>query len=228
MGERVEASHHQSRVPRPRSRMTHVGNWLKLTVGPPLGAWAIRALARTLRLRTAGAEHVDALYRTGGRAIIVFWHGRQLMMPLAYRGTEAHVLVSRHRDGELISRLIGRFGFRSVRGSTTRGGVEALRQLIRLGRTGVDLVVTPDGPRGPRQVVQKGVVQLAKATGLPIVPLTFGCSKKNSSRAGTAFCCPTPSAGRSSCGGRRSGFRPTRMTRRSSPSGWRSRRRLIA
>ncbi|WP_447973296.1 lysophospholipid acyltransferase family protein [Nitrospira sp. Kam-Ns4a] len=228
MGERVEESTHQSRVPRPLSCMTQVGNWLKLAVVPALGAWAIRALGRTLFLRTVGAEQVDALYRRGGRMIIVFWHGRQLMMPLAYRGTEAHVLVSRHRDGELISRLIGRFGFRSVRGSTTRGGVEALRQLIRLGRTGMDLVVTPDGPRGPRQVVQKGVVQLAKATGLPIVPLTFGCSKKNSLRVGIAFCCPIPSAGRSSCGGRRFGFRPTRMTRRSRPSGWKSRRRSIA
>jgi hypothetical protein len=58
--------------------------------------------------------------------------------------------------------------------------VAALRQLIELGQSGVDLVVTPDGPKGPRQVVQIGVIHLAKATGLPIVPLTFSCSKKKS------------------------------------------------
>jgi len=73
---------------------------------------------------------------------------------------------------------VSRFGFRSVRGSTTRGGVAALRALIRLGRSGSDLVITPDGPKGPRQIAQLGAVQLAQATGLPIVPLTFSCSKK--------------------------------------------------
>ena len=123
---------------------------------------------------------MDELYRQGRRLIITFWHGRQLMMPLAYRGAEAHILISQHRDGELIHRIVTRFGGRSVRGSTTRGGAAALRQLIELGRSGVDLAVTPDGPKGPRQVVQIGVIHLAKATGLPIVPLTFSCSKKKS------------------------------------------------
>ena len=69
-------------------------------------------------------------------------------------------------------------GIEAVRGSSTRGGALALRELIRLGRSGADLVVTPDGPKGPRQVAKLGVVQLAKATGLPIVPLAFSCSKK--------------------------------------------------
>lgn len=155
--------------------------WLKLTLLPPFGAWLIRLWGKAVRIRTDGAETVDELYRQGRRMIIAFWHGRQLMMPLAYRGTQGHVLISQHRDGELIHRIVSRFGFRSVRGSTTRGGAAALRQLIELGRSGVDLVVTPDGPKGPRQVAQIGVIHLAKATGLPIVPLTFSCSKKKSS-----------------------------------------------
>jgi len=155
--------------------------WLKLTLLPPIGAWLIRLLGKAMRIRTEGAEAVDELYRQGRRVIIAFWHGRQLMMPLTYRGAQGHVLISQHRDGELIHRIVSRFGFRSVRGSTTRGGAAALRQLIELGRSGVDLVVTPDGPKGPRQVAQIGVIHLAKATGLPIVPLTFSCSKKKSS-----------------------------------------------
>ena len=155
--------------------------WLKQTLLPPIGAWLIRLLGKAVRIRTEGAETVDELYRQGRRMIIAFWHGRQLMMPLTYRGAQAHILISQHRDGELIHRIVSRFGFRSVRGSTTRGGAAALRQLIELGRSGVDLVVTPDGPKGPRQVVQIGVIHLAKATGLPIVPLTFSCSKKKSS-----------------------------------------------
>lgn len=187
-------------------------NWLKLTLLPPIGAWLIRLLGRVLRIRTEGAEGVDRLYQQGERVIIAFWHGRQLMMPLAYRGSQAHILISQHRDGELIQRIVARFGFQAVRGSTTRGGAQALRQLIRLGRSGVDLVVTPDGPKGPRQIAQLGVVQLAKATGLPIVSLTFSCSKKKSSRVGTvSWSLIRPARGCSS-GERRSGCR--RMQRR--------------
>ena len=186
--------------------------WIKLVLLPPIAAWIIRLLGRVLRIRTEGAEAVDRLYQQGERVIIAFWHGRGLMLPLAYRGSQAHILISRHRDGELIHRIVARFGFQSVRGSTTRGGVPALRQLIRLGRSGVDLVVTPDGPKGPRQIAQLGVVQLAKATGLAILPLTFSCSKKKSSRAGIVSWSLIRSAGGCSSGERRSGCR--RMRRR--------------
>jgi hypothetical protein len=103
------------------------------------------------------------------------------MIPMAYRGPEVYALISQHQDGELIHRIVARLGVGSVRGSTTRGGASALRRLIRLGRRGGDLAITPDGPRGPRHHAQIGVIQLAKATGLPIVPVTFSCSKKKSS-----------------------------------------------
>lgn len=186
---------------------------------PPVGAWLIRFLGKAVRIRTEGGDTVDELYRQGRHIILAFWHGRQLMIPLAYRGTEGHVLISQHRDGELIHRIIARFGFRSVRGSTTRGGAVALRQLIRLGKSGVDLVVTPDGPKGPRQVVKIGVIQLAKATGLPIVPLTFSCSKKKSSRAGTVSWSRTHSAGACFSGESRSGFPLTRRRQNWKPSG---------
>lgn len=200
-------------------------DWIKLTLLPPVGAWLIRLLGRTMRIRTEGGDLVDALYREGQRLIIAFWHGRQLMMPLAYRGREAYILISQHRDGELIHRIVSRFGFRSVRGSTTRGGAAALRELIRLGRSGADLVITPDGPKGPRQVAQLGAVHLAQATGLPIVPLTFSCSKKNCSRAGIASCCRTRSAGVCFAGGSPSGCRARRRRRSWKPSGasWRRR-----
>ncbi len=161
-------------------------NWLKLSVAPPLGAAVIRALAASIRMERRGAEVMDEYYRHGRSMIFAFWHSRQLMMPVAYRGRQIHVLISRHRDGEIIARIISRFGFRAVRGSTTRGGVPALRELIRVGRQGHDVCVTPDGPKGPAQVAQAGVVELAKATGLPIVPVTFACSKKNFAAVGIA------------------------------------------
>ena len=152
--------------------------WFNLAVLPPAGVAVIRALGRSMRIETRGQEHVDRLNQEGQRVIIAFWHARQLMLPLTYRGTLAHILISQHDDGEIIARIVERFGFRAVRGSSTRGGVEALRELIRLGRSGVDLVVTPDGPNGPRQVAKMGVIQLARASRLPIIPLAFSCSKK--------------------------------------------------
>jgi lysophospholipid acyltransferase (LPLAT)-like uncharacterized protein len=124
------------------------------------------------------------------------------------------VLISQHQDGEIIARIISRFGHRAVRGSSTRGGALALRELIRLGRSGADLVVTPDGPKGPRQVAKLGVVQLAKATGLPIVPLAFGCSKKNFSRAGIGSWSRIHGPEVSICGGGPSGCREILMSRR--------------
>lgn len=165
---------------------------LKLTLVPPIGAWLIRFLGKAVRIRTEGGDTVDELYRRGQHIILAFWHGRQLMIPLGYRGAGSYILISQHHDGELIHRIVSRFGHRAVRGSTTRGGSTALRQLIRLGRSGVDLVVTPDGPKGPRQVVKIGVIQLAKATGLPIVPLTFSCSKKKVFASWDRFMVPYP------------------------------------
>ncbi|BCA54249.1 hypothetical protein W02_13890 [Nitrospira sp. KM1] len=199
--------------------------WLKLSVLPPVGASIIRGLGRSMRIETLGSEDIDALYREGQRAIIAFWHAQQLMMPLTYRGKKAHILISQHEDGEIIARIVGRFGFGTVRGSSTRGGVEALRELIRLGRSGMDLVVTPDGPKGPRQSVKFGVIQLARASGLPIVPLAFGCSKKNSSRAGTGSWSHTHSPAVVTSGGRRSGFLVTRTRRCRKPNGWNSKPR---
>ena len=167
-----------------QSKISHIRNWLKFSFLPPVGAAVIRGIARSMQCETRGHEEMDALYRDGRHIILAFWHAQRLMIPVGYRGTGSHVLISHHGDGEIITRIIARFGHEAVRGSSTRGGAGALRALIKLGRSGQDLVVTPDGPKGPRQVAKLGVVQLAKATGLPIVPLAFACSKKNSSRAG--------------------------------------------
>jgi lysophospholipid acyltransferase (LPLAT)-like uncharacterized protein len=183
--------------------------WLKLTVLPPIGAAIIRVLGRSMRVESRGQEHVDALYRDGRNIILTFWHAQQLMIPIGYRGTGAHVLISQHQDGEIIARVIARFGHQAVRGSSTRGGMAALRELIRLGRSGHDVVVTPDGPKGPAQIVKLGVIQLARASRLPIVPLAFACSKKNFLRAGIGSWSRTPARAACSFGDRPFGCRPT-------------------
>lgn len=151
----------------------------------------IRGLGRTIRWQTLGGEVVDRLSEKGP-IIIAFWHGRQLMLPLAYRGKGAFILISRHRDGEIIHRIMSKLGFQSVRGSSTRGGAAALRQLIEYGRSGYDLALTPDGPKGPRQVVKGGVISLARVTGFPIVPLTFSCSTTKTFNSWDGFLAPYP------------------------------------
>jgi lysophospholipid acyltransferase (LPLAT)-like uncharacterized protein len=204
--------------------MKRVETWLKLSVLPPIGAAVIRGLARSMCIETKGQESIDALYQTGKHVIIAFWHARQLMMPLTYRGAQAHILISQHLDGEIIARIVERFGFKAIRGSSTRGGVEALREMIRLGRSGVDLVVTPDGPKGPAQVAKMGVIQLARASGLPIVPLTFSCSKKNTLRAGISSWSRIRGPEVSICGGPPSGCREILMNRRWRRNAWSLRR----
>ena len=200
-------------------------NKFKLWLLPALGYAAIRGLRKTLRLRTVHAERVESLWGAGKNVIIAFWHGRQVMMPWVYTrrrmaGSRIQVLVSEHRDGELIARILQWFRFGTVRGSTTRGGTRALRQMVRAGRSGQDLAVTPDGPRGPRCVAQRGVIQLAKLTGLPIAPVTFAASKKNSSEAGIVLSCRSRSVAPTFSGGSRSGSRPRRTLLRWRRSGW--------
>jgi lysophospholipid acyltransferase (LPLAT)-like uncharacterized protein len=179
--------------------------WIKCSFLPPVAAAVIRGVARSITCETRGHEGIDELYREGRHAILAFWHSQQLMILIGYRGTGAHVLISQHGDGEIIARIIARFGHETVRGSSTRGGAGALRALIKVGRSGRDIGVTPDGPRGPRHVAKLGVIHLAKATGLPIVPVAFACSKKNSSRAGIAIWSHTRSREAYSCTGIRSG-----------------------
>ncbi len=159
---------------------------LKLRIVTTLGAWFIRLLRLTIRI-----EYVDFdLYRerlaSGRQSIVAFWHGRLLMMPYASYREGMTVLVSLHRDGELIARTIGHFGIRAVRGSTSRGSLGGLKGLLKAIKDGRDIAITPDGPRGPLFRAQRGIIDIAKKTGLPIIPLAFSASKKKHLRAGTA------------------------------------------
>lgn len=142
-------------------------------LAPPVGSWAARLLASTLRL-TRDEEHARPFWERRVPVIYAIWHGRILMIPALYgRAHAVNVMASHSRDGELVARFASRFGFKTVRGSTTRGGSEALRRLARLLRRGQEVAVVPDGPLGPRGVVQPGVIALARITGAPILPLAF-------------------------------------------------------
>jgi lysophospholipid acyltransferase (LPLAT)-like uncharacterized protein len=134
-------------------------------VGYPL----LRALGSTLRWKVSGAEHEDAITKAGHQPIHCLWHGRILpsILYLQHRGVV--VIISENYDGEWIARITRKFGYGIARGSTSKGGPKALRQMLReVESKGV--AFTLDGPRGPVEVAQLGAVWLAKATGNPLLP----------------------------------------------------------
>jgi lysophospholipid acyltransferase (LPLAT)-like uncharacterized protein len=130
----------------------------------------VALLCRTYRWRIEGAEHYQAVLDSGRQPILALWHGRILPGLHYFRNRGIVVITSQNFDGEWIARILHRFGFRTARGSSSRGGARALVQLRRDLAAGRPAAFTVDGPRGPARVVQPGVVFLAGATGHPILP----------------------------------------------------------
>jgi lysophospholipid acyltransferase (LPLAT)-like uncharacterized protein len=137
-------------------------------------------------------------------AIVVFWHARLAVMPYIFRHLrKSHMLISAHRDGELIARTVERLGFLSVRGSTARqkpgeekakdkGGAAALRRMIRIVKNGGAVGITPDGPRGPRMRVSPGTITLAALTGAPIIAVSSSSSRAIRFNSWDRFLLPLP------------------------------------
>ncbi|MBI4735575.1 MAG: lysophospholipid acyltransferase family protein [candidate division NC10 bacterium] len=165
---------------------------ISLTLGPWLASHLMRIGMATLRRSDVGRQHPEACWARGERIVVAFWHGRLLMMPFASPGLRATVLISQHRDGEYITRIAERLGFTVVRGSATRGGAHAFKQLLRSLRHGSHVGITPDGPKGPRQRVKSGVVELARLSGMPILPVAFGAWPRTILKSWDQFLVPYP------------------------------------
>jgi lysophospholipid acyltransferase (LPLAT)-like uncharacterized protein len=134
------------------------------------GHRVISWLGGTLRYKTEGLEHFDAIAQRGRQPIMAFWHGRIFAATYFFRRRGIVVITSENFDGEWIAGIIERFGYGTSRGSTSRGGTKALLQLTRDMAAGKPAGFTVDGPRGPARVAQPGAVWLAKATGNPVLP----------------------------------------------------------
>lgn len=159
---------------------------------PALIYLAVRALYATMRIKVVGGEIPRPFHDRGEGVIVVFWHNRLLLSPYAYMGKDLNVLISSHGDGELIANATRGFGFSPVRGSSSKGGAEAMRELVRLGRKNSDMAITPDGPRGPAEVVKPGVAHVARLTGRPILPLSFASSRFKRFNSWDRFLLPYP------------------------------------
>jgi len=136
-----------------------------------------RGAYRSLSFVVEGSEHQESTWVAGEPVVFVTWHGRLLPLLYLYRGQGIVMLVSQHRDGEYLTRLGTKLGYDAVRGSSTRGGFPALRELVRKVKGGSSLAITPDGPQGPREVLKPGALQVARMTGAPVIPVMAGANR---------------------------------------------------
>jgi lysophospholipid acyltransferase (LPLAT)-like uncharacterized protein len=133
----------------------------------------IQLLGMTLRIEEAGKTEWGSKSKDAGPFLWCLWHETILMSVWHHRDLGVHVMISASRDGELITRVAQFFGYVGVRGSSSKGGQEALMEMISLMKSGKRCAITPDGPRGPRRVMKMGAVNIAAQTGCPIVPYGF-------------------------------------------------------
>jgi len=138
----------------------------------------LRVVGLTSRIIWVNRAIREELEAKGQGFIYAFWHGRQVFLVYLHQKDRIHPLVSQSRDGELIARVCRSFGIEPVRGSSSRGGTEALLDLKAILEKGERVGFTPDGPRGPLHQVQPGALFLAQKTGRPIVPVAYGARRR--------------------------------------------------
>lgn len=158
-----------------------------------LAAFYIRLIWLTGRWQRQFHPEAQKLIDAGKPIILAFWHGRLLMMPYIWpHKHNMNVLISEHRDGMLISRTIARFHLSTISGSSSRKALSAVREIMKKLKNGESVTFTPDGPRGPRHKAAPGIVAVAAATGVPIVPSAFSASPARILSSWDAFMLPYP------------------------------------
>ncbi len=162
--------------------------WIVGFVGPAI----VRTLGATWRTRVVNYEAVERVH-AGGRAVVhAFWHGHILPLEYVHRGRRVFVLSSWHRDGEMSARLMTGLGYGVERGSTSRGSVRGLLKMIARARSGYDLAITPDGPRGPARRAQTGILYLAAKSGGVIIPAAVAVDRYRRLSSWDGFLIPLP------------------------------------
>lgn len=153
----------------------------------------IRFVWRTGRWVVLDQDVPGRLWDAGQPFIVTFWHGRLLMMPACWRTERGmRMLISRHRDGELIARVIGNFGLGSIRGSSREGAGQAIREMVRAIKAGECVGITPDGPRGPARRASDGAVAVARLTDAPILPAAYSAWPARRLASWDGFLLPLP------------------------------------
>jgi lysophospholipid acyltransferase (LPLAT)-like uncharacterized protein len=151
---------------------------LRWAVVGVLGRRLLAAWTGSCRVETMGHEGYEKARREGKPVIILIWHGRILSVPYLFRKRGVAALVSPSRDGEILARIGEKWGYRAVRGSSSHSVVRAWAEMRQVLRRGGELIIVPDGPRGPARELKSGAVRLARDTGALLVPLSFSASRK--------------------------------------------------
>lgn len=159
-----------------------------------LASFIIRLLGTTWRIKWSGVENIELARRISRQVIFSFWHGRLLVLSYSHRNRKIQVLASEHPDGDLMGKIIANLGFGHLKGSTSKGGARAIRQLSSVLRDGLDIGLAVDGPRGPRGIVQQGAVEISRLTGSAIVPLTNTARPRKLFKSWDRFQLPLPFA----------------------------------
>jgi len=156
------------------------------------GSWLVRALGMTWRIRVTNDEQLRAARAAGQPVIFSLWHGQMLPLLYHHRNEGVAVLISEHGDGEIIARVATRLGYRTVRGSTSRGAARELVGLSKVLEDGHDLAITPDGPRGPAKSYAPGPLIVAQRSGAPILPVGVTASSGWYLKSWDRFLIPKP------------------------------------
>jgi lysophospholipid acyltransferase (LPLAT)-like uncharacterized protein len=167
---------------------------LRFRLASGLGATLLGGLFATLRFTTEGEAGYRGERDAGRPLIFILWHGRLLPLSYFHRSWNLVTLISPSDDGEYITRIVQRWGYDVVRGSSSREGGPALRQLVRLARAGRSIAITPDGPRGPRETVKPGVLTAARLAGCALLPVGAAASRSWWFEGWDRFLVPKPLA----------------------------------
>jgi lysophospholipid acyltransferase (LPLAT)-like uncharacterized protein len=151
-------------------------------------------MSKTWRAQSSGLENLEAARGPGGGHFITLWHGSMLVPMAHHRNRGWKVLVSQAGDGELVTRILNSFGYGVIRGSSSRGGARALREMLAVLEAGSVLIITPDGPRGPMHGMSPGLVWMARATGYAVVPGGFIADRAWHMKSWDRFTIPKPFA----------------------------------
>lgn len=153
----------------------------------------IRLVRLTGNWQDENRDIPEAMLAEGKPFLVAFWHGRLFMAAATWRfDYPFNMVISEHPDGQLISRTISYLGIKTIAGSTTRGGVTVFRKLIRAIQNGECAGITPDGPQGPRMRAAKGIIEAARLTGAPIVPMSWSCNSARLARSWDRLVIPLP------------------------------------
>lgn len=164
--------------PEPEREKFHLKDRIRIWFVSLLIVTLQRIYGLTLRRVDVGRKEVEKLRQQNQSWIYAIWHTNVLLSPYLHRGQNVNVMISSSKDGEIINRVVYRFGNKAIRGSSSKGGMKALRALLDELKKGCPAAITPDGPRGPAFKLQNGVVIAASRSGVPIIPFHYEAKRQ--------------------------------------------------